>query len=447
MQRFPRMRTSLQLLVVVASWASPAALRADWLAHLPTCAMSAPHVPTRTRLLYPRPGLPALVRPGEKIVARVQVPVPLTPPPGVQQPKALRGWRAELIGQGRVVEPPAEHRYALRVEDVRTDADLTLVYRATVRVPPWVAPGTYALAMDTPGSTRRVAVGSVRVIAADALPVLRQLPTVPPDGNVEALEDAAVDAWLTEEPPPWLRTPLLGEGVPWVDLGQPAAVLRWDGATLAIGGCDDPGLPFDQVARGAPLQIGPAPPWPDGGVELAGREIHELGGLERVVTLLFPEDGRGRALAGARYFTATGVRPAGLHPSVAAVVTLPAQGTARLGSPDGELRLDLSVPERVQVDRVTYLEPRASGPAQVALAYEEDGAAYGPTSDPLAVTFRWLGAREVHALAVGEHGATARAQQATMVVPVLRTGCTAGGAPGAGLSWAVLGLCAIVRRR
>ena len=426
---------------------SPSPLRADWLVHLPVCAMEAPHVPTRTRLVYPRPGLPALVRPGEVLVARVQLPVPLTPPPGLQQPKALRGWRAELLGQGHVVEGPAEHRYDLRVEDVRPDADRTLVYRARVRVPPWAAPGTYALAMDTPGSTRRVAVGAVRVVAPGARPILRRLPAAPPGADLTALRDAAVDVWVASDPPPAFRAPLLGEGVPWLDLSQRAAVVAWEGATLAIGGCDDPGQPFEATPRGPPLFIGAAPPWPAAGWERVGQELREHGGLDRQLTLLFPEDGRGHPIAGARYFSATGVRPAGRHPSVAVVVPLPAGGRARLGETPGGLRLRLELPARASVQRPAYLRARTSAPAHVAVAYEEDGAAYGPASERLSLRFRWLGPQEVHALALGDDGATARAHATVTVAPVARTACSASRVPLSGGAWVWLGLCAIVRRR
>ena len=133
----------------------------DWLASLPACS-SAParsDLPPRFELVYPRPGLPALVSAGEALITRVRVPSPLTPPPGVQQPRALLGWRAELAGHALPLDAAVTdelaaraQRYVLEVIDVRPDGASTLLYPAAIPIPAWIAPGTYDLALWAPAA-------------------------------------------------------------------------------------------------------------------------------------------------------------------------------------------------------------------------------------------------------------------------------------------------------
>lgn len=108
--------------------------------------------------IEPEIGGTATLVAGEPIFARVRLPVALTPPPGVQQPRALEHWSATLVGRAWSVDAARETMtisYSLPVTDVRPDTVASLVYRARIEVPAWAAPGTYALALATPGGVLR----------------------------------------------------------------------------------------------------------------------------------------------------------------------------------------------------------------------------------------------------------------------------------------------------
>ena len=132
--------------------ASPAGAQ-DWLAHLPSCAYEEAGSRAGTlELIYPRAGMPAVVRSGGVLITRVKLRSALMPPPGRQQPRALRGWGAELVGRslrsglrGSEGNAEPEHRYPVRISNVRPDGPTSLVFRAHIPIPVWVAPGTYTL--------------------------------------------------------------------------------------------------------------------------------------------------------------------------------------------------------------------------------------------------------------------------------------------------------------
>ncbi len=143
----------------------------DWLAFFAPCSRGESSRPELT-LLYPRPGLPAVVAAGELLIARVRVPAALTPPPGVQQEKVLRAWGADLFGAGLLlgtVSASFEHRYALPAVNLRSDTGASLVYRISLAVPAYAAPGSYDLVLRTPFGALRVN-ASVRVLARGAVP-------------------------------------------------------------------------------------------------------------------------------------------------------------------------------------------------------------------------------------------------------------------------------------
>lgn len=119
----------------------------------------------------PEVGVAAAVVAGEALVVRARLPIALTPPPGVQQPRALEGWSGTLVGQAWSVDAGAvvTHGYFVAVSDVRPDGGASLVYRARLELPPWVAPGEYALTLATPGGELRDA--RVRVGGATPGPV------------------------------------------------------------------------------------------------------------------------------------------------------------------------------------------------------------------------------------------------------------------------------------
>lgn len=130
--------------------------RADWLELLPPCAIGAASEPSFA-VVYPRPGLPALVAAGALLTVRVRVPAALTPPPGAQQPAVLAPWSAQLSGRVLPVLGDKDEAavYPLPVVDLRPDDPSGLVYRLSLPVPAWTAPGSYDLWVRGPGGNQR----------------------------------------------------------------------------------------------------------------------------------------------------------------------------------------------------------------------------------------------------------------------------------------------------
>jgi hypothetical protein len=165
----------------------------DWLAVMSACNERALSEPT-LELVYPNEDLPAVVAAGDSLFARVRVPAALTPPPGVQQERALSGWSAELIGEGVVLgRMPLKHRHSLPVVSVRPDAGSSLLYRVRMAVPAYAAPGTYTLRVRTPFGDREVD-RALRVIAAGALPRMAALPSADP--TARGIATLPVDVWI-----------------------------------------------------------------------------------------------------------------------------------------------------------------------------------------------------------------------------------------------------------
>lgn len=378
------------VLAILCGAAGASTAHADWLVALPPDVLppevGSRHASSPTELVYPRAGLPALVEPGETLIARVLVPAPLMPAPGIQQPRALRGWSAELIGHGQVVDEGAEHRYGMRVVDVRADGASGLVFRATVRIPPWAAPGTYTFRIDSPGSVVAAAAGAVRVLVPGRAPIAARYAE---HTGHEALD---VDVWLSEHT---LPARLVGAGIPWLDT-------RID-ARFALQ-----------------PRVGGEP--------------------SRIQSYVFLEEPEPIVLEGATWYPATNVRSPGVRPSLVARVV------ARVGeapTPRREGRcapLDIEAPEETIVDAPIVL--RAGDAQRVAWAFEEDGARY--EAEP-QIRLRWIGVQEVHALAV-EDGCARRGQVAIRVQPALRMGCSAGADP-SGFLWFLGLLCTIFPRR
>jgi len=449
----------------------------DWLAVLPECA----HGPEasalgRMALLYPRPGLPAVVVAGDRLIARVRVPSGLTPPPGVQQDRALRGWSAVLLGYSTPLGSPVEHGYALRVSDVRPDGASSLVYRATVRIPEWTAPGTYGLRLSAPGG-RDVVGSAVRVVAAGAEVRVALLGGIPGAGAPgaararEALEILArlpVDVWITRESPSLLATlraaPLparagggVGGELPAV-LALPeeglAAVVRHGEEGLELGRCDTPHLRFaDLLAhlrreglRLRPLGVrdlpgseryallgGPDRPVPGGpgpavvpvpgGSGLSVQVPATLGGAAEL-TVVVPDDGRATRVRGGSggWWPATPVGATGAVPTLALRLTVAAGATARLTRASGQpLRLTLSPTDaRTETGVPVALRARSSRRSErVVWVLDEDRTAVG---EGATVAFLPLGLHRVRALAITADGVAAAADARVTVTTREGTG-------------------------
>lgn len=196
----------------------------------------------RLAWIEPAPGSDARVVAGEPLFVRVRLPTALTPPPGVQQREALEGWGGEIVARAVALDPavPVEPRYALAVRDVRPDAGSSLVYRARVEIPPWIAPARYEMVLTTPGGVLR-AVG-LQVIEPGAVTTSAGAPKVEaPSARAKATgntglqvryEDGALHLHVDEGA--WGEDVLIGASglVPIVTTGEQA---RWHPASASLG--------------------------------------------------------------------------------------------------------------------------------------------------------------------------------------------------------------------
>jgi len=224
----------------------PATPAGDWLRLLPDCD-PAPSPPAQAALRYPRPGLPALVHAGATLVVRVALPTALTPPPGVQQDRVLVGWHAELRGGGLPLDPglsPDAHRHPLSVYGVRPDAARSMVYRARIAVPAWVAPGSYELRLSLPDQELPLSGGPVRVLAPGSGARVGRGPGPAQSGQAALLP---VDLWLAGEAP---APAALGvRPAPALEVEAGAFALQLGPRLWISGHCDDRRLPFEAGAR------------------------------------------------------------------------------------------------------------------------------------------------------------------------------------------------------
>ncbi len=167
-----RVATSAALTMVFAFHGATA--RAESLLSLPQAdlleRLRAPEARPRTRkgqVIYPSPGVPSLVEPGQEIVVRVRVRRALTPPPGVQQPHILARWSAKLVGRFAHAASGAigPLEYALQVIQIRPE-DEGFVYRVRLAIPLWTPPGVYDLDFRGPG-IRDLRPRAVRVLESE----------------------------------------------------------------------------------------------------------------------------------------------------------------------------------------------------------------------------------------------------------------------------------------
>lgn len=215
------MRRLVFLSVVVLSSAVllPSLGKAESLLSLPQpdilADLGAPEALPRTRkaqVIYPAPGLPSLIRPGQEIVVRVRVRRAMTPPPGVPQHNVLLGWDAHLVAPIAASAPGSRGAldFRLKVHQIRPE-DEGFVYRVRLKTPEYVPPGVYSLRFVGPGFTD-TRPRAVRVL----------------DPGVEDLELAVVASGQSL----WSEA----EGLALID---PAAV-------LVPGGLDEANLPLSR---------------------------------------------------------------------------------------------------------------------------------------------------------------------------------------------------------
>ncbi len=426
----------VRLLSALTLFFCASAARADWLVHLPDCAMRQASVRELgdAEVLYPAPGLPSFARPGDTIVIRVRLPAPLTPPPGIQQYRALDGWSASLIGTGTRHEE-AEFRYRLRVRDVRADADSTRLYRATVRVPLFAAPGVYHLELEAPFARETLGT-SASVIVGDE-PSLETL-----DSPSETVSEDAI-AWVTDPAlAEALRRRARVDSLAFVDASHPGAVLRF-GAQRVLGGCNDPFFPFSRFVDSEAEEFEISPLAATAQIEVGADEVRNVGTAPGHFRWVLAEGLIASEVpAGTRAYPATNVRPIGQVPSVVLLVPLAAGETFALRTETrASSELSLTGDKTIEADQSATLR---SEQERTAWAWEEDGAAFG---QEIEAAFLFSGARDVYALRVAENGAVSRGATHVVVRETRRTGCSASEADGASWFTFVMLICAWRRRR
>ncbi len=449
------------LVVMAALVLHSATARADWLRQLDPCAVAGrERQPGRAEVLYPSVSRPALVAAGQPLVVRVHVPAALTPPPGHQQEPALHGWSAELTADNSVLIGNAEHRYGLRVADIRPDGASTLIYQATMPVPRWAAPGTYTLRFTSPWAPARTIVGAVQIMDPEQPPRIA-LARLPEDERGDAdfvarLRALSIDAFLVQGETDRLRRAFggaRGRGVATLWLDGSAIHVAYGATTIEVA-CDG-SRRVDDATRAvlAPpppghVRLGNtifAPPEP-ARLDAAFGEVN----VTTELTVVVEENGQTLSLGQpARFFPATPIVAAGYVPSIAAVVTLRGGETATLVRRDTEkLEVTLST-EEVEAGDPASFHARANRPlATVGWQLHEDVTAIG--SDPHHV-YASIDPMVVYALAIAEDGSTTRAGVEVLIKTRADFGCavtwSATKLPPSGIVWTIFAGSLIFRRR
>ncbi len=112
-------------------------------------------------ILYPTNANPLIMDESGILEVHVSLVLPLTPPPGVQQSTAVKGWKVRLINREGVFSLTGEQSslvYEQNVMRIRPLAGNTYnrvlikdIYRIFVKMPSWIPSGTYGLELEGPG--------------------------------------------------------------------------------------------------------------------------------------------------------------------------------------------------------------------------------------------------------------------------------------------------------
>jgi len=108
-------------------------------------------------IVEPTADAPSRPEPGTELRAIVRLRLPLTPPPGVQQPRAWKGWSVRLVRSAQLAlfDADGSVEYPARLLRIRPAGDQ--LYRVSAKTLPWMAPGRYDLLIDGPGFAGRAA--------------------------------------------------------------------------------------------------------------------------------------------------------------------------------------------------------------------------------------------------------------------------------------------------
>jgi hypothetical protein len=415
---------------LAASFASSASAD-DWLALYPECAFpSDARALGRMSVLYPRLGFPAVVEAGDRLVARVRVPSGLTPPPGMQQDRALHGWSAELVGQTGERIDGLENRYDLRVVDVRPDGGSSLVYRASILVPAWAAPGTYSLALSAPGGSETTT-SSVRIIEVGATARLARADesiwswsptyTGPPSRKVDVFLVSSASDLEREH----------GRGDPPVALvveSEPPNIALRLGADrlLVLGECDTAAVRFGDAVSGIerrehrrPLSLVRALTATSGTQLLDGAPLEP--GLE--YTEVYPLDYAASFGDGVdvTFFPATAFHASTARPAIAARIRVRDSNIANRRLTRANLEAPSIVFEPAEPEAgPVRMRLSSSGFDLVAWQLDEDTTLVGPE---ITHSFATVGVHEIRALAIRPDGAAVLASAALEIHAQRAEGC------------------------
>lgn len=119
---------------------------------------------------------PVHVEPGERFTFVVHTASALTPPPGIQEPRAYRGFSVTLCSEGIPLgQGPGLLCFPVAIENLRPLESHSLAYRLSAYIPHWVARGRYGLRVRFPGgfeqrSEALLVAGGIRDCAVQVAP-------------------------------------------------------------------------------------------------------------------------------------------------------------------------------------------------------------------------------------------------------------------------------------
>lgn len=454
------MRIADAAVLLVVSFAPGVARADDWLASLPSCGLADRASVPSFELLYPRPLLPAVVAAGDTLIARARLPAPLTPPPGIQQPRALAGWRAELTGHAQWLAPAfgpdasQPERQALEVVNVRPDGAQSLIYRASIPIPAWVAPGSYDLLLSAPGGSG-MAHSALRVLEPGHAPRLAWLGGEAPAAST-AVSALPVDVWVrvpraaTDGPDALATTE--PAAAPILDASGLVAALRIETGLWMLGSCRPLARAYEDEVRGVlaregltrttpvpnvtplawqPFGAGPRS-WPKAdalrfelGQDRLRVEVQRGYPGRAELRLLVPADGRRTEIRGAMSSFYPAAAVTALGPSALVAMLSVAAGDTALVSrvPNGALRATLEArPMLASSGEPVRLRVLGIAPGtKVAWRLDPLRTAFGPAV--IERSFGPLGEHTVVGLAIAQDGSVARLSTTIRVVTAQASGC------------------------
>ena len=393
--------------------------------------------PPDTALVTPASGAPIVVVPAASFWVDMVLRIPLTPPPGIQQERALNSFAAVATGFADIGERPV---VPLPITKIRPGGQSTL-YRAIVEVPGWMPEGVYDLAVSGRGFEHEVERallvrrGKIGVVTSTAAELAERARAATLSGALVALVPAGIaTAEPAEEAHVRFVDALRGVGLATVvrpsaiDLAQGAAsFLRRIGPLSARGPASAVGAWTDRegardvtiadvalddgfvVNRGAAaarvtLRVATSSP---AHLELDGHRAAPRT-VELAGTLAEPTVVRGYVLdvpAGARLRAA-------LSP-----VTATAAATQDIA---------LELPVRVDVGDAVTLRPSQRGPRPSADAWSFGDESFA-AGERVRHRFTRLGRHDIELVRASPDGTVTRGHGRIRVDTAVRSGCSAAG--------------------